>query len=67
MFSKNACYSTVKSNKHIIGYATDMYEFGKDKHTIETVDIDQNKIFERKFVFIGHTKKILTQKLMLRQ
>ena len=58
MFSKNACYSAMISNTHIIGYATDMYEFGKDKQTIETVDIDQNKISRRKFVFCGQTKKI---------
>ena len=58
MFSKNACYSAVISNTHIIGHVTDMYEFGKDKQTIETVDIDQNKISRRKFVCIGHTKKI---------
>ena len=58
MFSKNVCYSAVINNTHIIGYATDMYEFCKDEQTIETVDIDQNKISRRKFVFIGHTKKI---------
>ena len=56
---KNDCYSIVINNKQIIGYVTDVYEFGKDNQTIETVDINQNTIVQEKICIHWTYKKYI--------